>query len=412
MENGGVKSRTGPAPVYGANVNLARPMKKIAVLSSTDYNSYPVGGMMSFIKDAAPEMAKWFEVDFWGVDAGAGIDSFTSGGKRFPVRFFGSVKTGPKIVPNVLRVIWQLRFNRRALLQKGYDGIYIHGIPLNLALPRGGPKRINHVHGLTNPFLMHGTPSAFMRRVACGYEAYRKRVVADSDLVFLAADHIGIEQFREAHPGNTRIKKIENFCDTELFGGSVALIDRAAHGVPQSARIIVHMGRFAYQKDPLLALRIFAACLSSGALTRADRLVMIGDGPLLPEGQALAAELGIAESVMFLGYQSREVIASWLAAADLFLYTSHANGYPISLAEAAQSGLPIVSTEVTGVHDLVVPGETGSLVRTRDPQSFIAPIVDTLANRAAYGARARELATQYTPSRILDRLCQEIANVL
>lgn len=387
-------------------------MKKIAVLCSTDYNSYPVGGMMSFIKDAAPEMAKRFEVDFWGVDAGAGVDSFTSGRQTFPVRFFGSVKTGRKIMPNMVRVIWHLRKNRQMLLKENYDGIYIHGIPLNMALPRGGPKRINHVHGLTNPFLMQGTPSAAMRLVARGYEAFRKRVVADSDLVLLAADHLGIKQFRTAHPGTTRIEKIENFCDTDVFGGPVAGIDRAVHGLPQDARLIVHMGRFAYQKDPLLALRVFAAYLASDVVEKADRLVMIGDGPLLAEGQALAAELEIAEHIVFLGHQPREEIAAWLAAADLYLYTSHANGYPISLAEAAQSGLPIVSTAVTGVHDLVVPGENGALVKTRDPQSFVLPITQALAHHAAYGARSRELAAQYTPDRILDRLCKEIADVL
>lgn len=387
-------------------------MKKIAVLCSTDYNSYPVGGMMSFIKDAAPEMAKRFEVDFWGVDAGAGVDSFTSGGQRFPVRFFGSVKTGRKIIPNMVRVIWQLCKNRQLLLKEDYDGIYIHGIPLNIALPHGGPKRINHVHGLTNPFLMHGTPSVAMRGAAVCYEAFRRRVVAESDLVLLAADHLGIDQFREAHPGETRIEKIENFCDTELFGGPVESIDLHTYSLPSEARLIVHMGRFAYQKDPLLALRVFAAVLAKEPQANTYRLVMIGDGPLLPNGKALAAELGISEKVVFLGHQPRECIAAWLAAADLYLYTSYANGYPISLAEAAQSGLPIVSTAVTGVHDLVIPGETGALVATRDPQSFAAPVSEALANRDAFGARSREIAAQYTPSRVLNRLCQAIADVL
>jgi colanic acid/amylovoran biosynthesis glycosyltransferase len=139
---------------------------------------------------------------------------------------------------------------------------------------------------------------------------------------------------------------------------------------------------------------------------------MIGDGPLLSEGKALASELGLAERVTFLGHQPREAIASWLAEADLYLYTSHANGYPISLAEAAQSGLPIVSTAVTGVHDLVIPGETGVLVDDRAPESFAAPIAEALANRAVFGAQARELAAQYTPMSVLNRLCREIADVL
>ena len=387
-------------------------MKKIAVLCSTDYNSYPVGGMMSFIKDAAPALSKRFDVDFWGVDAGAGVDSFTSGGQTFPVRFFGSVKTGNKIVPNIVRVIWGLRKNRGLLLNEKYDGIYIHGIPLNIALPRGETKHINHVHGLTNPFLMHGAPNVFMKRVAHIYEIYRKRVVAKSDLVLLAADHVGIVQFRDEHPGNTRIEKIENFCDDELFGDSVQTIDKSAHGLPAEARLIVHMGRFAYQKDPLLALQAFDAFLAAEGQPKTDRLVMIGDGPLLPIGKALAVDLGIADKVLFLGHQPRSVIASWMASADLYLYTSHANGYPISLAEAAQSGLPIVSTAVTGVHDLVVPDETGVLVESRDPQKFANPIARALANRALYGARARENAAQYTPSRVLDRLCTELDHVL
>ena len=367
---------------------------------------------MSFIKDAAPELSKWFKVDFWGVDAGAGVDSFTSGGQRFPVRFFGSVKTRRKIIPNMVRVIWHLRKNRWLLLKEEYDGLYIHGIPLNIALPWNGPKRINHVHGLTNPFLMHGAPSTAMLWASRFYEAYRRHVVANSDLVLLAADYLGIAQFRDSNRGTTRIEKIENFCDTDLFGGFVSEIDRSAHGLPKNARLIVHMGRFAYQKDPLLALRIFAAYLDSDLQAHSDRLVMIGDGPLLSEGKSLAAELGISEHVLFLGHQPRHIIAAWLASADLYLYTSHANGYPISLAEAAQSGLPIVSTAVTGVHDLVVPGETGELVKTRDPQDFVEPIVRALYNRTSYGNRALELAAQYTPDRILARLCQEIDRVL
>ena len=389
----------------------AQTRKKIAVLCSTDYNTYPVGGMMSFIKDAAPALSQRFDVDFWGVDAGSGLDSFTSGGEDFPVRFFANVRTGPKLVPNLVRVTWQLLGNRAALLSEGYHGLYIHGINLNFALPASMmPKRINHVHGLTNPFLMKAHASWTTRLIARRYHSYRRKVVQESDLVLLAADRLGIERFRAENPGKTRIEKIENFCDTALFG-SAAPVDRAAHGLPENARLIVHVGRFAYQKDPLLALEAFAA-YRRAAGSPDDRLVMIGDGPLLDEGKALAGTLGVAPQVLFLGNRARDEIAGWLAGADLYLYTSHANGYPISLAEAAQSGLPIVSTAVTGVHDLVLPGENGRLVESRNPEDFVAPIAEALAMRETWGRRSRALAAQYTPDIVLDRLCREIADVL
>ena len=389
----------------------AQTRKKIAVLCSTDYNTYPVGGMMSFIKDAAPALSQRFDVDFWGVDAGSGLDSFTSGGEDFPVRFFANVRTGPKLVPNLVRVTWQLLGNRAALLSEGYHGLYIHGINLNFALPASMmPKRINHVHGLTNPFLMKAHASWTTRLIARRYHSYRRKVVQESDLVLLAADRLGIERFRAENPGKTRIEKIENFCDTALFG-SAAPVDRAAHGLPENARLIVHVGRFAYQKDPLLALEAFAAYRRAAGSPN-DRLVMIGDGPLLDEGKAMAGTLGVAPQVLFLGNRTRDEIAGWLAGADLYLYTSHANGYPISLAEAAQSGLPIVSTAVTGVHDLVLPGENGRLVESRNPEDFVAPIAEALAMRETWGRRSRALAAQYTPDIVLDRLCREIADVL
>lgn len=58
------------------------------------------------------------------------------------------------------------------------------------------------------------------------------------------------------------------------------------------------------------------------------------------------------------------------------------------------------------MHDLVMPGEIGALVKTRAPQGFVAPIAQALANRAAYDNRTRELAAQYSPGHILARLCQ------
>jgi glycosyltransferase involved in cell wall biosynthesis len=387
-------------------------VKKIAIICSTDYNTYPVGGMMSFIKDAAPLLAQHFRVDYWGVDAGGSAAEFISGGQRFPIRFFGTAKTGRKFVPNMVRVVWCLCRARDAVLSEGYDAVYIHGIPLNMALRgRHGPKRINHVHGLTNPFLMQGRSGLHVRAMAGAYAAYRKAVVRDSDLVLLAADHIGIESFRAENADARRIEKIENFCDTSLFGPAAKPIDLQHTDIDPASRVIVHVGRFAHQKDPLLALRAFAAFLNKHGDGK-EVLVMIGDGPLLSQGRAVARELGLASAVRFLGNLERATIARWLAAADLYLYTSHANGYPISLAEAAQSGLPIVSTDVTGVHDLVVAGRNGALVHSREPAEFADAIAEGLANRDAYGQASLELAGQYTPQIVLARLALKISDVL
>lgn len=398
-----------------ADMSAAKAMKKIAVLSSTDYNSYPVGGMMSFIKDAAPEMAKRFKVDFWGVDAGAGVDSFTSCGEIFPVRFFGSVKTGRKIVPNMLRVIWHLRKNRKMLLKEGYDGIYIHGIPLNMALPRGGPKRINHVHGLNNPFKGLDQKNTFVKQLLHRlYERLRRIAVRDSDLVLLASDKQGLSPFRQAYPTSARLVAMPNFCDTKIFGPHVTPLNRIMESFKETDQIILHVGRMSKEKDPVLAIRILASLRAQADTDKEGRfhLVMIGDGALQGEVARQARALGIESNVTLLGMQPRVKIAQWMRSADLFLLTSHFEGFPVVLAEAAQSGLPMVCPEITGVHDLVISGKTGFVVDSRCPEDFVGPVLEALNNRAAYSAQARELAAEYTPERILYHLCNEIADVL
>ncbi len=388
-------------------------MKKIAVLSSTDYNSYPVGGMMSFIKDAAPEMAKRFEVDFWGVDTGTGVKSFTSGGQTFPVRFFGSAKTGRKIIPNMVRVTWHLWRNRRALLNEGYDGIYIHGIPLNMALPRGGPKRINHVHGLNNPFkALNGYNNIGKRLLHLFYEWSRRVAVRDSDLVMLAGDRQGLAPFQRAYPTSGRMVVLPNFCDTKTFGMHVSPLDRGKESFEAADKIILHVGRLSKEKDPVLAIRILAALINQAELKVRVHLVMIGGGALHEEIVQQVLTLGVDAHVSLLGIQTRATIAQWMRSADLLLLTSHFEGFPVVLAEAAHSGLPMVCPEITGVHDLVVSGKTGFVVDSRCPEDFVVPTLEVLESRQAYGTQARALAAQYTPDRILDRLCREISDVL
>lgn len=389
-------------------------MKKIAVLCSTDYNTYPVGGMMSFIKDAASEMTKHFEVDFWGIDAGAGVNSFTSGGRVFPVHFFGSVKTGRKIVPNMVRVVWHLWRNRNELLSGGYDAIYIHGIPLNLALPVrvNGMKRINHVHGLNNPFSNFEGSTLTRMLLFYIYECIRRRALRDSDLVFLAADSKGVEPFKLRYQTTAKILPIPNFCDTATFGIDAQPIDRVAVNLSSDDRILLYVGRMSPEKDPILALKILDALKASGLLTQRIRLVMIGSGVLKREVEAAANRLGVEDDVRLLGLKPRTEVARWMQEADILLLTSYFEGFPVVLAEAAECGLPIICTEITGVHDLVINGRNGYVVPSRAPKDFVAPILDTLVNRAIYGIHSHELAAQYKPERILERLCRDISSVL
>ncbi len=388
-------------------------MKKIAVICSTNYNDYPLGGMMSFIRDAAPALSDSFDIHFWGVDAGRSPTEFTSAGRTFPVRFFARVKKGRKVVPNMIRVVWGLYRRRREILDAGYDGVYIHGIPLNFALPSSMvPRRINHVHGLNNPFRKLGANTRARSMLFHLYEYIRRKAVRESHLVLLAADTQGLHPFAQLYPTAGKLVSLPNFCDTTIFNVDVQPIDKVSAGIKASDRIILFVGRLSHEKDPFLAIRIMANLRSSELTPETVKLVIIGDGSLRKEVESKAHALGIHGSIRFLGVQPRETVACWMRAADVLLVTSYFEGFPVVLAEAAQCGLAIVAVDITGIHDLVVPGVNGMLVDSRDPAAFVPAIANALANRKRYGEESLKLAVQYTPEIVLARLAREISDVL
>jgi glycosyltransferase involved in cell wall biosynthesis len=80
-----------------------------------------------------------------------------------------------------------------------------------------------------------------------------------------------------------------------------------------------------------------------------DRLlVLAGDGPALAEWKALAASLGIADRVRFLGRVGRTAIADWYRAADVLALPSSYEGFPHVVYEAVSSGLPCLVSDRAG----------------------------------------------------------------
>lgn len=137
-----------------------------------------------------------------------------------------------------------------------------------------------------------------------------------------------------------------------------------------------------------MLIRAFAA---SGAW-RTHALVILGKGSLINDLHRLAAQVGVAEHVRFIGFVANPY--AWMAQADLFVLSSRWEGFPTVAAEALASGAPLLMTDCKfGPRDVIEPGVSGELVPVDDVPAMAASIADLIASPARRAAlRAAGLA--------------------
>jgi phosphatidylinositol alpha-1,6-mannosyltransferase len=156
-------------------------------------------------------------------------------------------------------------------------------------------------------------------------------------------------------------------------------------------RLILAVGRLAPEKDLgtlLRAMQVVCARLPGA------RLAVVGEGPDGPRLRGLAAELGLARSITFVGGVGYEDLPEYYAACDVFALSSIYEGIPTVLIEAALSGRPVVTTRTPNVTDVMEDGATGLIVPVRAPEALASGILELLEDptrAAAMGRAGREL---------------------
>lgn len=386
--------------------------KRMAIICSTDYKSYPMGGMMSFILDSLDYLDKEYDITLWGVNITEKYDDYIeNNGKKYPFKIFSKVNVGKKIIPNFVTVTYSMYKNKNKILNGNYDILYIHGIPLSFPLFGTKAKVINHIHGMTNPFTM--TPNKLARNSFSInlYEKYRGWVVKKSDMILLASDKIGHKKFSSRFPEyKEKIKYIPNFADTSIFVKIDKDKTREELSIGKNEIVLVNTGRISLQKDPILLIKTFNYLIKE--LNFNAKLVIIGDGELRKQVEEFINHEKINEKVVITGKIDRQTINKWLNAADLYVYTSHANGFPISLAESAMCSLPIVTTDVNGVHDLVVDDFSGYLVQERSPTIIANNIIRALEKKEIFSKNILSISNEFSPNNILNIILNHFKDVI
>ncbi|WP_194712678.1 glycosyltransferase family 4 protein [Noviherbaspirillum soli] len=164
-------------------------------------------------------------------------------------------------------------------------------------------------------------------------------------------------------------------------------------------RILLGVGRLSYQKNFPLLIDVFARL----APRNPDwDLVILGAGPDHEALRAQAAERGLSERVFLPGVVGN--LRHWYERADLYVMSSHFEGFPNTLAEALAHGLPAVSVDCdTGPRDIIRHGVDGLLAPVGDSSALEEALNQVMADgaqRAQFAARAVEARERFSMERV------------
>jgi glycosyltransferase involved in cell wall biosynthesis len=157
---------------------------------------------------------------------------------------------------------------------------------------------------------------------------------------------------------------------------------------------VITVGRHSRIKRLDVLLDAVALLVQQGVRVR---LALVGDGELRPALETQVAELGISDSVSFVGWV--DDVHAYLHDARIFSMTSASEGLPHSLIESMMAGLPAVVSDVGEMSDLVENGQTGFLAPPGDPVTFARRIRELLASPellSKCGERATSRAARYS----------------
>lgn len=187
------------------------------------------------------------------------------------------------------------------------------------------------------------------------------------------------------------IEIIPNFIDTETFKPikDKCFKQRIA---PGDEKVLVHTSNFRHVKRVTDTILIFEKVIKEVPA----KLVLVGDGPDRSECERLARQLNLFDHIKFLGKQ--DGLVEILNSSDLFLIPSQSESFGLAALEAMACGLPVVSSSVGGLPELVKHTETGYIAEIGDIDRMARYTIDLLTNQKKYqlfSKNARERAVKF-----------------
>lgn len=237
--------------------------------------------------------------------------------------------------------------------------------------------------------------------------------LADAIVAATPAEHAQLQWLYGADM--SKVVTIPPGVDLERFSPVPKQLAKQKVGIPDEHRNILFAGRIEPLKGVDTLLKAIALIQRRRPEAVRDVCVaIIGGDPWndnpddeMARLQQLREQLGVSETVTFLGAKDQDILPDYYAAAEMVVMPSHYESFGMVALEAMAMGTPVIASEVGGLAFLIQDGRNGFLVPSRDPEA-LAERIFTLLNdascRAQLGQQAREHAKAYDWSHIADKV--------
>ena len=329
-----------------------------------------VGGAQTYVASLLPALSERFDVAVASYGEGPLREAASRAGARFvPLRHVRRPVSPWRDLAGLVELIRLVRRERPDIFHASSSKAGVLG--RLAAFAARVPIRIFTVHGWA--FAAYSGPTSSLYRWA-------DRLVSPLTTVTICVSENELALGLEA--GTCSAER------TVVIRNAVDVVAAPRSGHERATPRLIAVGRLKAPKDFETLVHALAV-LPRGSFEG----LIVGDGPDRETLELEARRLGLAERLLFVG--ERGDVPELLASADIFVLSSASEGLPVSVLEAMAAELPVVSSAVGGLSELVVADETGFLVPPGDAEELAAALELLIADpelRRRFGAAGRARA--------------------